>query len=127
MTRALAISLIIVLVSCVEKAQASTKALQIKPENCLNQSEHCDIEVEFSWSLNEPRSFCIFQLGLNLPEFCIVNSRSGSRIIQLDVSETVEFVLVDSTTDVHVDTSLFRVFTSTVQKRKRKRHAWSIL
>lgn len=107
-------------------AQAAETKISITPQSCMAKSGWCETELQITWQMSEESSVCI-KIEQHKKHYCFDKGQAHSLRVPVKIEGPIEIVLLHGTSEQVLATEVLNVFVSEYKKRKRQRHAWSII
>lgn len=105
----------------------SKNQLKVTPESCIAKNDVCETIITISWQLQKAAEVCIRITGNSQSIKCFEKNSQTSYVKQVKTNRSLIIELVESESYLQIKKIVLDVFTRKYNKRKRKRHAWSVI
>ena len=113
-------------ISCQQRVYAADVVLSISPESCMANKGWCHASLEINWQLTTATAVCL-KVESQVEKICFDKKSNNSTVIEINVQRPIEIQLIAAANDRVLASATLNVFIQEYQKRRRQRHAWSVI
>lgn len=100
--------------------------ISVTPSSCVVKKGWCEIEINLSWQVSAKQSVCIESVEIDY-EYCVSSGEQITTQIGVKAKKDLTFSLRNANTQQVLATTTLKVFVTEYKKRRRQRHAWSVI
>lgn len=118
---------VILLLAChTEKVRASDAHISISPKSCMAQDGWCKTNLKIHWQLAKPLDVCL-KLSDRKRLLCFEADKKPSATVAININQKLTIELLPAKSKKALASATLNVFVKENQKRRRQRHAWSVI
>lgn len=114
------------LLVCCNEMMAENQ-LKITPESCVLIKNICETKIKVQWQLESDMPVCVKIHNQQIAVTCFEKQSPNSYTTFIKTKKSLVVELIDADSQNILIRQVLDVFTGEVKKRKRKRHAWSVI
>ena len=105
----------------------SADRVEVTPESCVKTNDVCETKLDINWQTENEIAVCIRIANQQNQVTCFEQASVKHYQTFVNTQRTLVVELLDADTRQMLARTKLNVFVSEYKKRKRKRHAWSVI